>query len=188
MNPIKLYGNWTEGYALDNHVLQSVYIGDDPFGNPRFDTTRSVLGELLYKMKYNGHHNTTKDIMEIITPFLNEWLSDKQIDSVIPVPPSHLRYLQPVFLLAEAIADKYNTYYVEDVLIKTSSEEAKNMPKNNKHLDGTISKQKKANRNCNVLLVDDLFSTGSTVTECVNILQTDPMIKNIYYLAITKTR
>ena len=188
MNPIRLYGNWTEGSALDAHVVQSVYIGDDPFGNPRFDSKRSELGELLYRMKYNGHHNTTQDIIDIISPFLNEWLADKRIDSVIPVPPSHLRDLQPVFLLAEAIANKYHTYYVENVLVKTSSQESKNMPKNDKRLEGTISKQMTANRSCNILLVDDLFSTGSTVTECVNVLKTDTLVKDIYYLAITRTK
>ncbi len=29
INPIKLSGNWTEGYALDIHTIDSTFIGYD---------------------------------------------------------------------------------------------------------------------------------------------------------------
>ena len=60
--------------------------------------------------------------------------------------------------------------------------------KDAKNLKGSIFKMKNAKRKCNILLVDDFFSTGETATECVSVLKTDPMIEYVYYLAIAKTK
>ena len=186
--PIRLQGKWTEGYALDYHVKSSTFLGQDAFGNDRFDTVRTEVGELLYRMKYNGHQDTTNEILKLAKPFLNEWLRQKNIDCVIPVPPSNRRDFQPVFLLAEAIANQYHIFYVPNVLEKISNSQSKNMSRENKSIAGTIELRKKANCACNILLVDDLYSTGATAMECTRVLQADPLIKNVYFLAITKTK
>lgn len=52
INPIQLHGNWDLGYALDVHTLNSILLGEDAFGHPRFESTRSNIGELLYQFKY----------------------------------------------------------------------------------------------------------------------------------------
>ncbi|MDQ2088024.1 hypothetical protein RBH29_16465 [Herbivorax sp. ANBcel31] len=48
--PIKIFGNWKDGYAIDLHSISSEYVGDNEYGYSTFDTTRSILGELLYKL------------------------------------------------------------------------------------------------------------------------------------------
>ena len=186
--PIRLLGLWTEGYAVDIHVIHSEHMGYDQFGHDIYDTTRSDLGELIYKMKYNGHLDTSEEILEKIIPLLNEWLLDKNIDYVIPVPPTVHRASQPVFLIAEKIANEYDIKYDDTILKKTTSVASKNMGRTQKSMEGTIAKLKKAKTHRNILLVDDLYSTGSTANECVRVLKEDPYIDNIYFLAITKTR
>ena len=186
--PIQLKGNWTEGYVLDRHVISSEFVGQDAFGNDVFDTVRTELGELVYRMKYNGHHDTTDEIVKIATPFLTEWLKDKNVNSVIQVPPSNYRDFQPVYRLAEALAKQLHTFYVPNVLDKVSNLQSKNMPRENKSIKGTIKLCRKPVRECNILLVDDLYSTGATAMECTRILQTEPLVKNVYFLAITKTK
>ena len=47
----QITGSWDLGYVLDKHVLSSVYLGDNAYGHPQFDTTRSEVGEALYKLK-----------------------------------------------------------------------------------------------------------------------------------------
>lgn len=188
INPIKINGLWNEGYALDYHTVSSEYIGEDPFGHKRFSTTYTEVGNLLHMMKYNGHQNTTSDIIRLCIPFLNKWLADKNIDCIIPVPPTNSRDLQPVFEIAKGIADCYNIPYADTVLTKISSVQSKNLTKENKDLTGTIMVLKTAQRKCNLLLIDDFYSTGATATECVKKLKEDKLIENIYLFAITKTR
>lgn len=40
----------------------------------------------------------------------------------------------------------------------------------------------------NVLLVDDLYQSGATLSECVKALRKDAMIKAMYVLTMTKAR
>ena len=41
---IKIDGNWKAGYAIDLHTISSVYLGDNPDGQPQFDNERSEMG------------------------------------------------------------------------------------------------------------------------------------------------
>jgi competence protein ComFC len=54
INPIRIIGNWDEGYALDIHTITSTPIGQDIYRHMRYDTKRSEMGELLYGFKYKG--------------------------------------------------------------------------------------------------------------------------------------
>jgi hypothetical protein len=65
INPKPITGNWTEGFALDFHTLSSEYIGDDEYGHPQFDTKRSDVGELLYRLKYGKDKSVLGDIIAI---------------------------------------------------------------------------------------------------------------------------
>lgn len=76
--PIKLFGPWNDGYALDQYTVSSEYIGDDSFGRPQFINTYSEVGKLLHSMKYNGHYDTSEEIAEKCKSFLDEWLKDKK--------------------------------------------------------------------------------------------------------------
>ena len=62
INPIRLVGAWTEGYALDHHILSSTYMGEDVYGHPLFDTTRTKLGEMLFQFKYRYKHDQLDSI------------------------------------------------------------------------------------------------------------------------------
>ena len=170
MAPIQLFGNWEEGYALDVYMKSSEYIGEDVFGYPMFDNAYSQVRALLHRMKYNGHENTSWEIVQSYRPFLMHWLNDKRIDAIITVPPTNDRREQPVFLFAEALSETLKIPFSPDVLEKVSSEQAKNMPRSEKKLRGTIVQKLKAKRVCNILLVD----------ECVSVLRRDQQIKTIY--------
>jgi predicted amidophosphoribosyltransferase len=95
--------------------------------------------------------------------------------------------VQPIQIIAETIAMHLNIPYSEKVLAKPTSEQAKDMDKNKKSLHGTVTLLIKPKRICNILLIDDLYSTGSTMSECTRVLKTEELINKIYVLAITKT-
>ncbi len=52
IDPMKLPGPWADGYVLEpKHTLNCEVLGHDWIGNPRFDTKRSALGELVFRLK-----------------------------------------------------------------------------------------------------------------------------------------
>ncbi|MCI5892078.1 MAG: hypothetical protein MRZ66_01560 [Clostridiales bacterium] len=75
-----------------------------------------------------------------------------------------------------------------EVLVNNSPVPAKKLEKERKDLTGTINVLKKAVRKCNILIIDDLFSTGATITECTRKLKEDPLIDKVYVFAVSKTR
>ena len=188
MNIVKVNGLWDDGLVLDNYTKSSKYIGEDSFGNPRFDSVYTEIGNLLHAMKYNGHYNTGEAIIDMCAAEVMKWTENKHIDIIIPVPPTNLRIIQPTFEIAECLAEKLSLPYNDSVLEKIDNRQSKNMGRDNKDLKGTIVQVKPAKRECNILLIDDFYSTGETANECVSVLKRDSLVNKIYYLAIVKTK
>lgn len=101
INPIAITGNWKSGVALDLHTKSSTPIGYNDFGYMQFETVRSEIAELLYRLKYTGDRSAAGPIIETAAAFL-EPHRDK-FDAIIPVPPSQPRAVQPVIMMAEGI-------------------------------------------------------------------------------------
>jgi predicted amidophosphoribosyltransferase len=104
VHPRKIRGKWKEGYALDLHTTSSTFVGYDGYGHPQFDTTRSELGELLYKLKYGTGTTAVETLAEAAVRFLQKkW--PIEVDLIVPVPPSNTaRKRQPVLEVAKEIS------------------------------------------------------------------------------------
>ena len=101
VRPMRIPGRWREGYALDYHTLSSTYLGDDEYGHPMFDTKRSDVGELLYRLKYRSDRAVLDELVETAANFVRSWSPGVTI--LVPVPPSRARAEQPVRIIAEAL-------------------------------------------------------------------------------------
>jgi len=188
IKPTEIKGNWDKGFVLDRHVISSTPRGENVYGHMQYDTIRTELGELLYHLKYRGKLGNIGDILKLIKPFLDGFVELKDVDVVVPVPPTKKRDFQPVDELAMAIAEHLGIDFTNAVLEKVSSASSKDMDRTNKRLKGSIQAKIKATRSHNILLIDDLFETGQTLTECVSVLKSDPLLKKVYVLVMTKTR
>ena len=71
ISPRQIKGKWTCGYSLDYHTISSEYIGDDEYGHPQFETKRSDMGELLYRLKYKSDRSVLRIIVDTASEFLN---------------------------------------------------------------------------------------------------------------------
>lgn len=139
INPIKLLGNWDDGYAMDIHVISSDYLGIDGYSHPQYDNKRSDIGELLYQYKYKNVQKNIDKIIYLVIPFLDQWNVSKSVDIVISAPSSKKnREYQPAVEIARRIAKHLNIPFMDDVLRKETDEQSKNMEKSQKKLTGTI--------------------------------------------------
>ena len=185
LNPTEIYGTWDEGIVLDNHMLKSVFLGYDENGKEKFENTRTEIGELLYRFKYQKDRNCLFEIMNLIKDILDKWNIKEKVDIVIPIPPSKkTRDYQPVFEIANEISKYIGKECRFDILEKNNNLQVKD----GYNVNGTIKQNKMIEKRSNILIVDDLYSTGATLNEACKILRKDNNIKNIYCLAITKTK
>jgi predicted amidophosphoribosyltransferase len=189
INPIKLIGPWDEGFALDVHTISSTYLGDDVYGHPEFENEYSEMGHLLHLFKYKNVHSGLFDIIELVKPFISSWQSVQEVSFVLPVPSSKPRIYQPAQEIASEIASLLKVGYSDEILQKMSSIESKGLSSSEKQqLQGSIIKTVEATKEHNMLLVDDLYKSGATLTECIRVLREDKKIKKIFVLTMTKTR
>ncbi len=190
INPIELKGVWDEGYAMDYHTVKSVPIGENPFGYMQYNTTYTAIGEVLKKFKYKNQYDCVNQIVNEIDAFLDDHPQMKEVQSILPVPPSNKnRLYQPAFEIAELLASRLHVFYSDEVLEKKTDSEYKNLPVSEKISEhGMIVQKMKATRKINVLLIDDIYQSGSTLRQCAEVLRKDPNIEKIYVLTVTKTR
>ncbi|MDQ5769626.1 ComF family protein [Thiothrix subterranea] len=187
---IELKGNWKRGFAYDVHTLDSVYMGVDEHGHDSWQTTRSEMGELLYRLKYQGDASVVGQIVDR----LGKYKGLETMDAIIPVPSTNKqRKIQPVLAIAQALAKRINVPVLDNVLQKqTGGQELKNVddPQERQALLKTsLTLNPKANlAGKNILLLDDLYRSGSTLTVATDILYQQAKVKNVFVLVMTKTR
>lgn len=193
ISPIKLSNNWFEGFALDLHTLSSEFSGYDEFGHEFFDTKRSAIGELLYRLKYKSDKSSLKEILDVTVNFLNnKWKISGILDGILPVPPSISRTFQPVIEIARGISSKLQVPLYEGFLIKVKeTPELKNVSDYQKRLElltDTFATKNLSLEGKNVLLLDDLYRSGATFNAITRVLYEKGMVNKVYVLALTKTR
>jgi predicted amidophosphoribosyltransferase len=192
MNPLQVEGAWRLGWTLDVHVTSSVFLGDDQNGRAQFDTTRSALGELLYKLKYNNQLQAATQIAAIMAAFFTDKpVVLSRIDLVVPMPASTQRTVQPVNAIASQLAASLHKPYSENAIRKTKEtptlKNITDLEHRREVLDGAFEADKKQVSGKGVLLVDDLYRSGSTAN-AVTLAIIAAGASRVYFLAATRTR
>ena len=185
----KILGKWKEGFSLDLHTLSSVFIGDDEFGHPRFDTRRSEIGELLYKLKNWGDQSTVPEIVDAIEMLMQEW--NPLIDILAPVPPSTRRAVQPVLLLAGEVCRRLDIPLADCITRTRNIPQLKNtfdLDERARLLEGLHTVDKSISSGKSVLLFDDLYRSGATMNAITTELYEAGDVTDVFALTITRTR
>jgi competence protein ComFC len=191
IHPKRIMGNWKEGFALDFHTLTSEYIGDDEYGHPQFETTRSEIGELLYGLKYKKDKSVLAEIVTIATEFIK--LRNWALDLVVAVPLSRKgRAFQPVPPVAEGIARALGIDVCIDCVIKVKeTPELKRIfdfEKRLRILEDAFDVRDPVVTGRTVLLFDDLYRSGATLNAVTRVLLEQGKARNVYALTLTMTR
>lgn len=189
--PYELKGNWKKGRAYDLHTLSSVYLGEDEQGHKQFDSQRSEMGELLYQLKYQGKRKAVYKIIDLIS---RKFKGLDQFDFYIPVPSTNkARAYQPVEELANELGRRENISVIQP-LSKKSGSQLKDIQEPEKRLDSLKENIKFVQDNKldiagkKVLLIDDLYRSGATLSICTDILYNQGKVGSVSVLTMTKTR
>lgn len=162
--------------------------------------------EHLYIFKYEGLARKTilkykfqekaylyKTFVKFLLKNENFFEFIKKYDKIVPVPISKKRYKErgynQSYLIAKEIAKNTNIELENNCLfkVKNITEQSKlNKEEREKNIQGVyILKNEERLFNKNVILLDDIYTTGSTVNECCRILkQANP--KHIGVVTIAK--
>jgi len=189
IKPRRLQGGpWTDGYALHIHTLSSTFIGNNQFGHPTFDTVRSPVGELLYQLKYRNDQGAIDQLAEAAEGFLKTW--NPPIDGIIPVPPSVSRRNQPVIAVATALAGRAHIPLLAAALSKVKRtpqlKDVIEYDKRTEALKDAFAVAAEYTTGKKLLLFDDLFGSGATVSHIVEVLKNPGGAAAVYLLTLTK--
>lgn len=189
IRPMKIPGRWREGYVLDYHTVSSNYIGDNSYGHPMFDTKRTEIGELLYRLKNRSDYTVVDELADTAADFVNSWKNDAAC--ILPVPPSRERARQPVFVLAEALGKRVGIPVEFKGLMRAKKiPELKNIYDYHERLrllDGAHTVEASSIAGQKVLLFDDLYRSGATMNSITEALYNVGVLE-VSALAITRTR
>lgn len=188
----------------DSKFIVEDYKKDKEYKEDRVN--RNEYNRLLYMFKYEGmirsiilqyKFQDKSYLYKTIVNFLlkNEKLFEiiKTYDTIVPVPISKKRkktrgYNQS-YLIAREIADKAGIKINNKCLFKTKNiiEQSKlNKEERTNNIKGVYElKNSYGLENKKILLIDDIYTTGSTVNECCRILK-EAKLKEIDVLVIAK--
>jgi len=155
-------------------------------------------GTLISKLKYKDQTNIAKFAAKLMSEHSQDFLKENNIDLIVSIPMHKKKLQQRKYnqsaLLAKKLAQLNNIEFILDFLIKTKNTKPQTTLKQKDrktNLQNTFSLNLKYSlknfRNKNILLIDDVFTTGSTLNECAKILVKNE-IKNIYCLTLAKTK
>jgi predicted amidophosphoribosyltransferase len=187
--PRQILGRWRQGFALDVHTIRSVPVGYNEFGHMQYDTTRSEVGELLFKLKNRADTSTIGEIAQTASEFMNQW--HPPIRVIVPVPPSNARSIQPVALIASAISERLQIPLVDCVTKTRNTPQLKNifdLDERLKALEGAHAVDVGATQGKTILLFDNLYRSGATMSAVTTLLYEQGQAAEVFALTVTRTR
>lgn len=168
--------------------------------NHFFDKARAVgpyegmLRKAIYRFKYNKKYLLAVPLGKLLSLYGGNILDIKEYDHIIPVPLHRTRLRQRGFnqsmMLAKKVGHEWGIEVMADALkrVKWTKPQAmlsqKERPKNVK---GAFSYSGAELQGEKVMLIDDVFTSGSTVNECARILKTQGALK-VDVLTLARTR
>lgn len=141
--------------------------------------SRGIVRKLVHEFKYGHHRHLRYPLAVWLGEALDdERLRDRRIDLVIPVPlhaarERHRGFNQALLLAQDLCAAA--SLQLADILQRiryTTTQTAHDRAERIENLHDAFRLRKNADvRGCRVLLIDDVLTTGSTLSECARVLK-----------------
>ena len=136
------------------------------------------LQHIIHSLKYNNKFLTGKFLGSVLSVHLKHRISEWEIDFIIPVPLHHLKKAErgynQSFYIAKGLGKGLNIPVAERFIKRkkfTESQTTMNLKERQENIEGAFKVKKNLNfEGKNILLVDDVITTGSTIGECGKVL------------------
>lgn len=182
------------GKPLDNPGKE--YCGDCAKKKHYYNSGRVVwvytkeMRQSIYRFKYNNKREYADFYTEEILQLYGSWIRNLGVEAIIPIPLHNRKYRVRGFnqaqVLAEGIGRKMNIPVLTEVVGRSKSTTAqknlnnKERQENTKNAFKIIDNEVKLNK---ILLVDDIYTTGSTMDAVAKILQENG-VKEIFFVCL----
>ncbi len=146
----------------------------------------SYQNPLIQKIIHQFKYNYSQELAPILSTLLNQ-IIDQSFDYIIPVPLHKKRYLERGFNQSTLLCQNINIPLLEKGLIRTRytppqaqlNEKKRCQNLRNSFICPLSLKNKK------ILLIDDVYTTGSTIKECSRALK-QAQVAEIYKIVLAK--
>jgi len=187
-----LLGNWTHGWALDQHTVRSSGEIDSSI-RPTFDTERTEIGEAIFRLKYRDDLSQVEPIARTISEFIRGRSELRDIKAILAVPPSQWRRsFQPVEKVASRVGELLGLPAPDDYLLKARPtlplKGITDKRRRRQELDDAFSVLDKRFADQHVLLFDDLYRSGETLKAVTGALLFHGNVAMVSVVAATSTR
>ena len=158
------------------------------YGHPRFSTTRSPVGELLYQLKYRQDKKAAERLAEAAAGFCKETWRLK-IDGIIPAPSTQPRRVQPVQAVAEALVGFLGVPICLGLKKIKKTPQLKDLTDYHERMEAlrdAFEIEVSETKGKSILLFDDVYGSGATVRTITEILMKQGSAKAVHLLTLTK--
>jgi ComF family protein len=151
----------------------------------------SVIADMISDYKYHDQHLYHQFLVHILIRKITKF--SENYDYIASVPMHWKKLFNRAFnqsdYLARAVADVESKQY-KNLLVKiknTKPQMSLGLSARQKNLKGAIAMRRNINvKGKNIVLIDDVFTTGATLNECAKVLKQNGANK-VYCFTIAKT-
>lgn len=154
-------------------------------------TKETPIQPLIHCLKYQNNYRIGNYLGQLIASEYSTYLENEKIDSIIPVPLHPLKYTErgynQSFYIAKEIS-KLTKIILETNQVKRIKNTESQTQLNHRERKENVKDAfkfcgKKSLESKNILLIDDIITTGSTIIECGKVLKENGAGKIIAFSA-----
>ena len=151
-----------------------------------------VIRFFIQKMKYEKNKKIAKALAELAEDRVREFIKDKNVNYIVPIPIHPKRQVERGFnqseIIVKVLSEKLGVQMRTDFVIRsryTVPQSKLKFEERKDNVKDTFEILKKSELGGkDIILVDDIYTTGSTIEECSRVLN-EHNTRKVYFLSIS---